>query len=168
MIRGLPKNVPGVSNRPLIRHVARNQFSAAARTFIGTFSAWLVTRSVTRSALEAQFPGTDLASTWIEYANRLSNYLRLSSVRDAGERKRIVDDLSDYLAPGSIRWRPLLTPPDRVAPARYASYVLADATLAEALLLRKNVIVVGLLDAHAAGFSTRSRDLVDDLLPFVG
>lgn len=141
---------------------------AGATTYIETLSSWLITRSVTRSALTAYFPHAGLATAWETYANHVTVYLRLAAARGKSQRREIVADLSEYLLGNrnDAAWRQLVTPPRDVPAGRRESYAAADGSLSDRLLRKKNEIVRGVLAAHAEGFSTRRRDLLDEVLPF--
>jgi hypothetical protein len=145
--------------------------AAGTEAFVRVLSAWLVTRSVTRSTLATHFPEQDLAGGWIEYANHVTAYVKLASLRvDAeGTRASSLDRLSEYLG-GEQRgqWSMLERSPRRVGPRVLQDYAAAAGHLAGTLLLRKNDLVEEILRSHAAGFSTRPRDLLEDLVPFVG
>lgn len=145
--------------------------AAGTEAFLRVVSDWLVTRSVTRSALATHFAEDDLASHWIEYANHVTDYVTLASARPRADRTRAsaLDRLSDYLRGGETsRWRLLERPPRQAGPRAFRAYGGAAGHLAGTLLLRKNDLVEEILGSHAAGFSTRPRDLLEDLLPFVG
>jgi hypothetical protein len=145
--------------------------AAGTEAFVRVLSDWLVTRSVTRSALATHFAEEDVANDWLQYANHVTDYVTLASARPGAEQARAgaVDDLSEYLR-GEEQggWRLLERSPRLVEPRALRDYAEAAGLLANTLLVRKNDVVEELLQSHAAGFSTRPRDLLDDLLPFVG
>ncbi len=161
---------------PADRAAARSALAAArererdagATTYIDTLSSWLITRSVTRSALTAYFPHAGLAAAWETYANHVTEYLRLAAARDGGQRRDFVADLSEYLLGNrnDATWQRLVAPPRDVPAGQLESYAAADGSLSDRLLRKKNEIVRGVLASHAEGFSTRRRDLLDEVLPF--
>ena len=145
--------------------------AAATEAFVRILSDWLVTRSVTRSALATHFDEDDLASHWIQYANHVTDYVTLAAARPVAEqtRERTLDELSEYFrGEDQDGWRRLVRSPRQVEPSALPPYAHAAGHLAGTLLLRKNDLVEDILASHAAGFSTRPRDLIEDLLPFVG
>lgn len=145
--------------------------AAGTEGFVRRLSDWFVTRSVTRSTLGTHFPDGDLADRWIEYANHVTAYVKLASGRvSPGEsRASSLHRLSEYLKGEPRRdWSVLERPPRRVEPRALPEYAGAAGYLAGTLLLRKNDFVEEIQRSHAAGFSSRPRDLLEDLLPVVG
>jgi hypothetical protein len=154
--------------RAAYRAARERERIAGTETFVRTLSAWLVTRSVTRSTLAAHFPRSDLAHRWTEYADHVTSYLSLASTRPrAQERARLLGSLKRYLHRRQHpSWRLLTQPPRPLPPRKLEHYSFAAGHLAGALLLRKNALVEDVLRSHAEGFSTRPRDLLSDVLPF--
>jgi hypothetical protein len=156
--------------RAAYRAARERERVAGTQTFVRTLSAWFVTRSVTRSTLAAHFPDSDLADRWTEYANHITDYLFLASARPhARERARLLGSLRRYLQGGQHQsWRLLRQAPRPLPLRKLERYSFAAGHLAGTLLLRKNALVQDVLRSHAEGFSTRPRDLLGDILPFVG
>jgi hypothetical protein len=156
--------------RAAYRAARERERVAGTETFVRTLSAWFVTRSVTRSTLAAHFPDSDLADRWTEYANHVTDYLFLASARpQTQERGRLLSSLKRYLHGGEHKsWRLLRQAPRPLAPRKLERYSFAAGHLAGTLLVRKNALAQDVIRAHAEGFSTRPRDLLGDLLPFVG
>jgi hypothetical protein len=142
---------------------------ATATAYIALLSDWLVTRAVTRSQLEAYFPGGDLAGQWEEWANHVTSYVRLASRNTRAEKSGYVGELRQYLRPGTCaNWTLLAMDAHRLNAAQRFRLGAADGCLTELLLERKGVITRQILDANVAGFSTSRSDLLHDLVPFWG
>jgi hypothetical protein len=142
---------------------------AKTSAHVDNLTEWLVTRSVSISTLMATFPDDDLPNRWKAYANQVTHYVQLASSRaKESDRRKHVDNLIAYLtapADEEEQWRLLEQQSAELTPKELVDYRSAAGHLAERLLLRKNAFVADLLAAHAAGFSTRPSDLLDDLLP---
>ncbi len=145
---------------------------AGTSAYVRNLSEWFVTRSVWIPTLTAYFSEDDLPEQWRVYANHVTDYLLLASSRSALKvRRSHVDDLIDYLRakPNERReWLLLARPSASLPPEELDLYGNAAGFLAGRLLEEKNALVADLLAAHAAGFSTRPSDLLEEILPFVG
>ncbi len=160
-------------NRPeallAYRRAVERERDAAAATYIQLFSEWLVTRSVVGSKLAAYFPGNDLAAEWEDYAEHITLYIRLASAASTLQLKgAYVHTLARFLGESSDTWRAVVNDPRQLSEDEYGEYVDADARLSDRLLEAKNDLVRRVLASHVAGFSTDTRGLLKDLVPFYG
>lgn len=153
-------------------HEAARERERDARNgaYLQLFGDWLVTRSVTRSTLLAHFPDAPVAARWTTFATHVTSYLRLARAAGGDARERNCRVLGGYLGLADSVWAPLVTPAHAVDPdsAAFVAYARANALVSDALLQRKNDLVVQILAADAAGLSTDFGDLVEDVVPFAG
>jgi hypothetical protein len=153
----------------ILRAARERERDVGTRIYVRTFSDWLVTRSVTRSTLEAQFTNHALTRQWEDFADHVTDYLRLAGRSEKRQREKLVRSLENYVgAAQGVAWETLATPPDSVPKGARRAYSSANAHMAELLLERKKTIVEDVLAAHAAGYNSRPRDFIRTLFPFLG
>jgi hypothetical protein len=152
------------------REARERERVTGTESVVRTLSDWLVTRSVTRSKLTAHFPGQGLDVDWKELADSVQDFLTLASTRAGEYRADVVRRLKTYLVPEfgvGATWHRLREPPRPRGREQSRTYAAAVFDLSNALLLAKKTVVEDVLRAHAEGFSTRRRDLLQDLFPFI-
>ena len=140
---------------------------------------WQLERAEIESQIEAYFPKSDLRDRWRQYSEFVRDTYWLATER-CFKRQATVNRIEKLNA--SLNLKVLRNPFNMPGVPRCTTthHVLTTYTVAKrriarkkyyfaslAVLDRKVDVTSGILRGHLAGFSTRSSDLLSDLLPWI-